>query len=335
MRPYSPAQRHTLASLNVPESREALWKMAQEEKNPLILASIIESWGARPGEQNITAALKKQLAGSSYQGVLELAAIRALRAQDDESAVPDVLARFPLLNASLDDATQEIVLHPQAHLGVATATELPGILATANTGGLKLNAVGDGFGHALLLRVGRAHVGLAALLGDELLDLRPEDLRLVLGDLDAHLVDRVLDDLEDLLGDLLGEDLEGSLERVDGVDQVDVELVDVDELARHQDEALVADLLDFAVLDDGVDDDGLADLLDLGRAEIGVGEFDDLRHEDLVHDLGVDVAADHLTRSAPGESGGAQAVEAAGLYSWTFKARGKGSESLKVTRLSE
>jgi len=30
--------------------------------------------------------------------------------------------------------------------GVATATELPGILATANTGGLKLNAVGDGFG---------------------------------------------------------------------------------------------------------------------------------------------------------------------------------------------
>jgi pyruvate dehydrogenase E2 component (dihydrolipoamide acetyltransferase) len=38
-------------------------------------------------------------------------------------ALPGVLGRFPLLNASLDDATQEIVLHAAHHLGVATATE--------------------------------------------------------------------------------------------------------------------------------------------------------------------------------------------------------------------
>jgi pyruvate dehydrogenase E2 component (dihydrolipoamide acetyltransferase) len=38
-------------------------------------------------------------------------------------ALPDVLQRFPLLNASLDDAAQEIVLHAAIHLGVATATE--------------------------------------------------------------------------------------------------------------------------------------------------------------------------------------------------------------------
>ena len=38
-------------------------------------------------------------------------------------ALPASLARFPLLNASLDDEKQEIVLHPDAHLGIATATE--------------------------------------------------------------------------------------------------------------------------------------------------------------------------------------------------------------------
>jgi pyruvate dehydrogenase E2 component (dihydrolipoamide acetyltransferase) len=38
-------------------------------------------------------------------------------------ALPAVLKRFPLLNASLDDAAQEIVQHGAIHLGVATATE--------------------------------------------------------------------------------------------------------------------------------------------------------------------------------------------------------------------
>ncbi len=38
-------------------------------------------------------------------------------------ALPEVLGRFPLLNASLDDATQEIVQHGAIHLGVATATD--------------------------------------------------------------------------------------------------------------------------------------------------------------------------------------------------------------------
>lgn len=83
-----------LASLNTPASRDTLWKMAQTEKNPLILATLIESWGARPGEAAVSDALKKHLGGSSYQSTLELAAIHALRAQDDESAAPLVLARL-------------------------------------------------------------------------------------------------------------------------------------------------------------------------------------------------------------------------------------------------
>ncbi len=83
-----------LAGLNTSESRETLWKMGETEKNPLILAAIIGTWGARPGEPAVTTALKKHLAGSSYQSTLELAAIRALRAQDDESAVAEILARL-------------------------------------------------------------------------------------------------------------------------------------------------------------------------------------------------------------------------------------------------
>ena len=82
-----------LAALNTPESQATLWQMAQSEKNPDILASIIESWGARPGDKDVAEALRKHLNGTSYNHALEMAAIRALRAQDDESAAADVLAR--------------------------------------------------------------------------------------------------------------------------------------------------------------------------------------------------------------------------------------------------
>jgi aminopeptidase N len=88
----------SLASLNTAESQDALWKMAQSEKNPDILASIIETWGARPGDAAVATALRAHLNGTSYNNTLQLAAIKALRAQDDESAVPDVLARLQSIN---------------------------------------------------------------------------------------------------------------------------------------------------------------------------------------------------------------------------------------------
>lgn len=84
----------SLAALNTPESRDALWKMSVGEKNPAILAAIITTWGARPGEAAVTAELKKYLAGSSYHGELESAAIKAFRALDDEASVPAILARL-------------------------------------------------------------------------------------------------------------------------------------------------------------------------------------------------------------------------------------------------
>lgn len=87
-----------LAALHTPESQATLWQMAQSEKNPDILASIIETWGARPGEPEIAKALRKHLAGTSYNSTTQLASIKSLRAQDDESAVPDILSRLQSLN---------------------------------------------------------------------------------------------------------------------------------------------------------------------------------------------------------------------------------------------
>ncbi len=88
----------SLAALTTAESQETLWKMAQSEKNPDILASIIETWGARPGDAAVAAAIRTHLNGTSYNNSLQLAAIKALRAQDDESAVPAMLARLKSLN---------------------------------------------------------------------------------------------------------------------------------------------------------------------------------------------------------------------------------------------
>jgi aminopeptidase N len=87
-----------LAALNTPEAETTLWQMAQSEKNPDILASIIETWGAQPGELAIAKALRTHLAGTSYSNTIQLAVIKSLRAQDDESAVPEVLARLQTLD---------------------------------------------------------------------------------------------------------------------------------------------------------------------------------------------------------------------------------------------
>jgi len=87
-----------LAALNTTETQETLWQMALSEKNPDILASIIETWGARPGDAAVSAALRTHLGGTSFNNSLQLAAIKALRAQDDESAVPEMLARLQSLS---------------------------------------------------------------------------------------------------------------------------------------------------------------------------------------------------------------------------------------------
>lgn len=83
-----------LAAFHHDEGRTALWKHAQAEKNPLILASIIRTWGARPGDAEVSTALRQHLSGTSYGEEIADAAIGALRAQDDPTAVPAILARL-------------------------------------------------------------------------------------------------------------------------------------------------------------------------------------------------------------------------------------------------
>jgi aminopeptidase N len=85
---------NALAAFSQQDARNTLWDMAQKEKNPDILAAIIKTWGARPAEAPIAAALRKHLDSTNYKESLASAAIAALRAQDDHSAAPFILARI-------------------------------------------------------------------------------------------------------------------------------------------------------------------------------------------------------------------------------------------------
>ncbi len=76
------------------EAWGALWEQSQREKNPLVLAAIIRTWGGRPGDSDVSAALRKFLAVKNHQNTVAAAAIAALRAQDDGAAVPEMLRQF-------------------------------------------------------------------------------------------------------------------------------------------------------------------------------------------------------------------------------------------------
>lgn len=83
-----------LAAFPHQDARNALWAQSLEEKNPLILAAIIRSWGARPGEAPVAAALRKHLDSTTYAEQIASAAITALKAQDDAASAPFILARL-------------------------------------------------------------------------------------------------------------------------------------------------------------------------------------------------------------------------------------------------
>ncbi|MBX7208055.1 MAG: M1 family metallopeptidase [Verrucomicrobiaceae bacterium] len=83
-----------LAAFHEPDAWSALAKLADTEKNPEIRAGIVRTWGARPGDAEITPRLKTELASKSYGNIVALAAIDALRAQNDTEAAPAVLGRL-------------------------------------------------------------------------------------------------------------------------------------------------------------------------------------------------------------------------------------------------
>lgn len=83
-----------LASFHQPDALDALAKLESTEKNPAIVATIVKALGAWAGEASVAKTLRTRLAQRSYHERIALAAIGALRAQDDASAVPLVLARL-------------------------------------------------------------------------------------------------------------------------------------------------------------------------------------------------------------------------------------------------
>ena len=143
------------------------------------------------------------------------------------------------------------------------------------------------FGVPLLGGVLTAYVGLAAVDLGPGLDLGPQHAGFFFADLDSGGGDGVGDDPQHARGDRLAPNLERALERVDRVDEVDIEVVNVDELLGHPDKPFVTDLANFAVLDHGIHDDLLAKFLDLGLVKIGVPLADDFWDQHLVRDLWV------------------------------------------------
>jgi aminopeptidase N len=87
------------------EAHEALEKQAAAEKNPEILAAIVRAWGARPGDAKISTALRRQLQTRTYWNPVAIAAIQALRAQDDAEAVSFIMPR--LRETPLDFRTRD------------------------------------------------------------------------------------------------------------------------------------------------------------------------------------------------------------------------------------
>ncbi len=83
-----------LAAQPHPDAQSALADCAETEQNPDLLARVIKSWGSRPAEEGISTRLMKFLKTSSFNETLAMAAIRAFRAQNDTTAVPDILGKL-------------------------------------------------------------------------------------------------------------------------------------------------------------------------------------------------------------------------------------------------
>jgi aminopeptidase N len=93
-----------LAAFPHEEAQAALWALGQKEKNPRILAAILKSWGARPGVPEVSAALRAHLKGSSHHEDVAVAAIAALRAQNDASAVPELMEKLRKSEGSFEES---------------------------------------------------------------------------------------------------------------------------------------------------------------------------------------------------------------------------------------
>lgn len=96
--PDARVRREWVAALGAqfsPTAAARLNRLATEEKNPDVLASILAAFGAHPGLSPADF-----LKHDSYRQTVSLAAIQALRARDEQAAAPSVLARLQSIRAT-------------------------------------------------------------------------------------------------------------------------------------------------------------------------------------------------------------------------------------------
>jgi aminopeptidase N len=113
----------SLAALPDPGVHAALAEHAKAEKNPLVLAAVIKTWGSRPGAQEVVQTMNALLAEAGTKREAVAAAITAFRAQDEEAAIPAILAR--LQSAPLELETRDFAAALDAAAFLARRKESP------------------------------------------------------------------------------------------------------------------------------------------------------------------------------------------------------------------
>ena len=83
-----------LATFPQAEAQDALEAAANREKNPQILAAILQTWGTRPGVPALSRKLRQWLSLDSYHQEITLAVIATLRAQNDARLLPSIRQRL-------------------------------------------------------------------------------------------------------------------------------------------------------------------------------------------------------------------------------------------------
>jgi aminopeptidase N len=84
----------SLGALPHPDAQAAVEKLVTAEKNPLVIASAIKTWGGRPGQESVVNALRDLTLAKGGKEEVVSAAVATFRAQDEGRAVSWILERL-------------------------------------------------------------------------------------------------------------------------------------------------------------------------------------------------------------------------------------------------
>jgi aminopeptidase N len=105
-----------VASSSLPVARAALAGRLEQEKNPQILATIIQSWSGQSADSQQVAKLIALVDSTSWQDMVAAAAIQALRSRDETSALPQILKKLAASRNTMTSRAYSVALDDAAFL---------------------------------------------------------------------------------------------------------------------------------------------------------------------------------------------------------------------------